>query len=318
MDNPQKGIISVAIVAIIAIVVIAGGVLIYRQTHKQQTDVEQISSDKNNGNGSDENNNNGDNPIPDIQPIQTEPNPGSETGQPILPDGTQKVCPAVLVPGPGFCPSGEIMAKVEESCVVGYECQKTSENSSKCDSACKKQSYESGKCVEKTAGLTGTIEEVYNQPLKGVVTDCLPPEECMCKTTADISCAANDDCLDSGCGECVNYKWSASNNTCNSISDARKICVCEAKKCVAKATCGNKQCEAPYETKFNCQVDCGLAAADKTCKTNADCVDDGTTCHVCVNSAWLKQNPDWSKYYACDGIGAVSCKCQSGQCAAVE
>jgi len=135
---------------------------------------------------------------------------------------------------------------------------------------------------------------------------------------ADISCADDDDCIDPGCGECVNEEREASNSSCVSVADERKICKCVAKKCVAKATCGDGKCDSAYETKINCSQDCGLAAANSSCATKADCVDDGTTCHVCVNAAWLKQNPEWSTKYACKGIGVAVCECRSGDCKATE
>jgi len=314
MQNMQKGAIPMVLIAVVAIVLATGSFWFYQQTSKQKTPNEQLPAVENNGGAG----GSGDieNTVSDIPPseIKTE-SEAMESGNPSGDQG--KPCPVAAVPGPEFCPGGEILAKSTNGCVVGYDCQKMSETSLKCDSGCKQQGYESGKCIQKKADMIGTGEGSYTEPLNGVASDCVASYgECLCKIAANNSCAVDSDCIDPGCGECVNEDWSASNDPCTSVADARKICKCVAKKCAAMSTCGDGKCDAAYETKINCQQDCGQAIANKSCNTKADCIDDGTTCHVCVNAAWLKQNPDWSTKYACDGIGAAVCDCQGG-CVAV-
>jgi len=231
MKNSRKGVVSAAAIAIIAIIIFAGGLLVYKQIDWQPKQPASVGS--------------GDNA------------------------GKTESCPEISAPGPEFCPGGEILAKATGGCVMGYECK---------------------------------------EPDKKITSS---------PATADISCAIDSDCVDPGCGECVNEKWDAANTSCAVATAERKICKCVTQKCVAKTDCGDGKCDPVYETKINCSQDCGLAEADKTCKSDADCVDDGTTCHVCVNSVWIVKNPDWSRKYACDGIGAATCLCQSGQCAAI-
>lgn len=234
-----------AVIAVIAAVVALGGFFAYWQMNKGPANSNNPIVTEDNGNGDT-------NPdvgtiVGDNQPV--DPGSISVSGTGIsegAPDfnGKTETCPMVAAPGPDFCPGGEIMAKAEGDCVVGYECNKSAN-----------EKPDTGKPVVNSAAI-------------------------------DDSCANDSDCLDNGCGVCVNDVWSAS-------------------------------CDAAYETKINCPQDCGQAIADKSCAAKADCVDDGTTCHVCVNAAWLKQNPEWSTKYACDGIGVSICECKKGGCVAI-
>lgn len=56
------------------------------------------------------------------------------------------------------------------------------------------------------------------------------------------------------------------------------------------------------------------SVAQKSCTDDTNCIDDGSTCHMCVNQGWLAQNPDWSIKHACTGIGLSTCKCVDGGC----
>lgn len=289
MQDSQKGFI---VAVIITIILAGGGILIYQQNIGPHTeDSLMINEVRKTADNIGEDGNNIDKNTTAIDH-----------------DGD---CPAITEPDASTCPNGNIEAQLSGNCIVGYKCKEISHEPEKCNDICKTLGSDSGKCVEKNADNIN--QSFTNKP----GSDCSSGQGCVCKFTGDTSCNENNDCIDPGCNVCVNAKWSASNQCASMSPDRKKICSCVSKECVVMATCGDKKCESPYENQINCEQDCGKLVVDKSCQTNADCVDDKTGCQVCINSSWLNKNPDWSQYAACNGTGTSNCECRDGQCVAL-
>ncbi len=220
-------------------------------------------------------------------------------------------CPAVTEPDRSTCPNGNIEAKLSGNCIVGYGCKEVNLELLKCQDACVELEFDKGKCVEKNTE-NDELNYIGKRP-----ADCLENEGCACELSANTACDTDSDCVDPGCNICASVKWSASNQCASLTPDIRKICSCIDKQCAVMATCGDKDCQSPYETKINCSQDCGKLDVDKTCRNDADCIDDGTACGVCVNASWLEGNPDWTLFAACGRAAAAGCECKDGQCAAL-
>lgn len=139
--------------------------------------------------------------------------------------GTVKDCPGKVCGGCGAAKKCE-----NNICVVG---DPTCGDGS-CDGVETPQS-----CAQDCAGATtvcGNGKCEANETAQSCPKDCTTQSQCDCKAKG-AQCGILAGCSQS-CGTC------AANQKCQSL------------QCVAASTCGNKQCEAPYENASNCPLDC--------------------------------------------------------------
>ena len=233
---------------------------------------------------------------------------------------------------------GDLKVPEETTCCDQGECSIDGRCTTDCPQTCKPGETKTYTCPDKTqvSWCTCTSDYIWSC-INSPETQCNCVEEggsytigpnaaqkC-CKGLTSIGCDrpdGNGNCPTpetctgaTFCTKCGNGQCGPGENKCNCPQDCEqckqgtiKAYTCSDQTHVNWCTCTEKgtwACINSPETK---------CTPNKACKTDTECVDDGTACHVCVNQNWLRQNPDWTKTHACAGIGTSICKCVDNVC----